>query len=470
MTHAVAIGLAVGCLIACAAGAQDTPAATTTIADQTDVSVTVYNSNLALVRDTRKLSLPTGEVHLQFSDVAQQIRPETVSLLSLSQAGSLVTLEQNYEYDLMSPAKLMEKYVGKEVRLVNYDTQLRFTEVIAKLLSVNESPVFQVGEQIYLGHPGLVVLPGVPENLIAKPTLVWLLNNAQAEQTLQAAYLTAGLNWRADYVITLDRGDVRMDLAGWVTLDNQSGAEYRNAELKLVAGDVNVVRPAPKMERMADQATVLAMAAPPREEAFAEYHLYSLPRRTTIKQNQSKQVSLLSASGIAVTKEYEYAGQPDFILQRIPPIKEAKVSAFLKFMNKADNSLGVPLPAGVMRIYQPDSSGALQFAGEDQIQHTPKDEEVRLRLGNAFDVVAERIQTDYQVVSDRVFQSAFKITLRNHKDVDIVVKVVEPMAGDWTILEKSHDFEKRDANTAVFNLPVPKNGEAVLTYRAQVRT
>lgn len=442
----------------------------TTLSDQTDVAVTVYNNDRALVRDRRKVKLPSGEISLKFMDVAEQIQPETVSLKSLNHPGTLHILEQNYEYDLMSPSKLMEKYVGKEVRLVNQDTKLNFQEVQAKLLSVNEGPVYQVGNDVYLGHPGNVVLPQIPEELIAKPSLIWLLSNDGADHEVEATYLTAGLSWKADYVVTLNKAENAMNLEGWVTLDNKSGATYQNGQLKLVAGEVNIVQ-APRPMRFAGAAMMeKAAAAPPmREESFAEYHLYSLPRRTTIKQNQSKQVSLLSAQEIAVKKVYEYRGNVAYYSQPMPKVENEKVGVFISFWNKEANHLGMPLPGGIMRVYQEDSEGMLQFAGEDSLKHTPKDEEVRLRLGNAFDIVGERMQKDYKRIADNIHQAEFEIVLRNHKELDITVDVVEPMEGDWEILRSSIEHEKKDARTAVFHVPVAKNGEAKLTYRVQVR-
>lgn len=446
--------------------------AETTLQDQTDVAVTIYNNDLGLVRDRRKIKLLPGEQSLRFMDVAEKIRPETVSLKSISAPGALAILEQNYAYDLMSPAKLMEKYVGKQVRLVNLSTEVSFSQVDAELLSVNGSPVYKVGRDIYLGHPGQVVLPEIPENLIAKPTLIWILQNNGTDHDVEVTYLTAGIGWSADYVVTLDKTETKLDLEGWVTLNNQSGAQYTNAQMKVVAGEVNIVQPEMRMALdMPAGVAMKAMAAPApmREETFAEYHLYTLPRRTTIKQNESKQVSLLTATAVHVAKVYEYRGNEGFYSQPIPPQKEEKVGVFLKMMNKEENHLGMPLPAGVMRVYQEDSEKMLQFAGEDRIKHTPKDEEVRLRLGNAFDVVGERTQTDFQRLSDRIFESAYEIKIRNHKQNDITVDVVEPMTEDWTILEKSHEFVKKDARTAVFSLPVPVNGETVLTYRVRVQ-
>ncbi|MBX7255249.1 MAG: DUF4139 domain-containing protein [Candidatus Hydrogenedentes bacterium] len=444
-----------------------------TLAEQTEVAVTAYNNDLALVRDVRKLKLLPGEFSLRFADVAQQIRPQTVSLKSANAPGSLRVLEQNYEYDLISPSKLMEKYVGKPVRLQNFDNQIRVSDVEAELLSVNEGPVYKVNDEIYLGHPGTVVLPDIPEELISKPSLIWLLDNDQSEQTVEVTYLTGGFTWQADYVLTLSEDAANLDLAGWVTVTNSSGATYNNAQLKLVAGEVNVVRipEDPSGGLVFDlNSDGLARSVQPTEESFAEYHLYTFPRKTTIKQNQTKQLNLLQASGAKSVKKYEYRGQPEFYFTKFGPLPEQKVETYLEFDNKEANQLGMPLPAGTMRVYQADKEGMLQFAGEDRIEHTPKDETIRLKLGNAFDIVAERVQTDFQQLAPNLTQSSFEITLRNHKDQDIVVDVVEPMVGDWSIQAKSHEFTKKDANTAVFSLPVPKDGETKLTYTVRVKT
>ena len=453
--------------------AQSPSPAETTLKDQTDVAVTVYNNNLALVRDTRKISLPTGKQALRFSDVAAQIRPETVSLKSVSTPGALRVIEQNYEYDLMSPAKLMEKYVGKDVKLINFDSKVGFTEKPALLLSVNESPVYKIGDDIFLGHPGNVVLPKIPENMIAKPSLIWLLENTAAQQTIEATYLTGGIEWRADYVVTLDKTETKIDIAAWVTLNNQSGTQYTNAQLKLVAGEVNVTKDVEAevaYDINGDGVMPAAAPAPMRQEAFGEYHLYTLPHRTTINQNQSKQVSLLTANAVKAAKIYEYRGQEQFYYQPVPPNPTPDhVPVYLKFSNKQDNQLGVPLPGGVMRVYQEDSEGMLQFSGEDRVEHTPKDEEVRIKLGTAFDIVAERKQSDFKLIASNVTESAYEIKVRNHKTADIVVDIVEPFNNDWQILEANQKYVKKDAHTAVFSVPVPKDGETVITYRVRVK-
>ena len=443
----------------------------TTGEDRTDLAVTIYNNNRALVREQRSIKLMPGEVDLKFMDVPELIMPETVSLKSLNDAASLRILEQNYEYDLMSPEKMMEKYIGKDLRLIQKSEEGHYAEVEAKLLSMNNGPVYQIGEDIYLSHPGNVVLPKVPADLIAKPTLIWKLMNGGTDHTVEATYLTGGLSWRADYVVQYDEKANSLDLEGWVTLTNQSGAYYRDAQLKLVAGEVNVVQENRMYKSMARGAPMAEMAIADmgmQEESFAEYHLYTLPRRTTIKNNQTKQVSLLSGKNAAVKKIYEYRGQTHYYASRMPQFEPEKVSAYLTFKNEEENQLGMPLPAGIMRVYQEDSSGALQFSGEDRIKHTPKDEEIRLKLGKAFDIVAERKQMNYQPLANNLHESTFEITIRNHKEQAVTVDVVEPFSGKWRVTASSHKHVKKDAFTGVFSLDVPADGETVLEYTVRI--
>jgi len=439
--------------------------------ERIDVAVTAYNNGLALVRDVRRLNLADGESLLKFSDVAEQIRPETVSLRSLGSGRLLRVLEQNYEYDLVSPQKLMEKYVGRTVRLVNFHESLGFESVEAELVSMNQGPVYKINGEIFLGHPGNVVLPEIPDNLTARPSLIWTVDSDAGRQDVEASYLTNGISWRADYVITLARNDKQLDLDGWVTLNNQSGATYSDAKVKLVAGEVNRVYDEMRGRREYEAKMLRSMdeAVMPQEEAFAEFHLYSLPRRTTIKQNQSKQVALLGANGVKAAKKYEYRGDVSYYSQKMPPLSDEHVDVFLEFRNEEKNALGIPLPGGVMRIYQEDSEGMLQFAGEDRVQHTPKDETVRLMMGQAFDVIGERVQVDYDVLGGNVYESEYRVTLRNHKEQDIVVDIVEPMPSDWRVLTSSVAFEKHDAHTAVFSVPLKADEEAVVTYRVRVR-
>ena len=448
---------------------------TSTLADQSQVALTIYNSNLGLVKDIRTITVAEGENELRFMDVASQIMPTTVHIKSLTDTASLHVLEQNYEYDLLSPEKLMEKYVGKEVRLLDKnDYTGQETFISATLLSTNGSPVYQVGNEIHIGLPGRMILPELPGTLIAKPTLVWLLGSTPAgPQTIEASYLTNDITWQADYVAVLNTDDTKADLSGWVSIDNQSGATYTNASLKLVAGDINRVQPKdlPGQLSMGRLEMARAVAAPQfEEESFFEYHLYSLDRQTTVKDNQTKQMTLLSASDIPITKRLIFEGNRAYHIQSSgTPLSSQKVSVVLEITNAIDNNLGMPLPKGTVRVYTADTQGSLQFVGEDRIDHTPKDETIKIKMGEAFDVVGERTQTQFQRISTTVSEVSWEISLRNHKDEDVIVRVNEPIAGAWEVLSASHQHEKADAHTLRFEVSIPKDSEVKVTYRVRVR-
>ncbi len=446
----------------------------TGLEDQTGIALTIYNVNLGLVKDQRELRMPAGTGELKFMDVASQIIPASVHIKSLVNAGSLQVLEQNYEYDLLNPQKLMDKYVGKEVKLYQKNPYTEREEIVsATLLSNNGGPIFRIGDEVTFGHPGRIIFPGVPENLISKPTLVWLIENSlSSPQKVEASYLTNGINWRADYVVTLNDKDDKADLSGWVTIDNQSGATYRDAKIKLVAGDVNRVKDQGMYEqRMMKVAAAAAKAEPQfREEEFFEYHIYTLQRQATVKENQTKQISLVNADDIKVKKELVFYGAQYYYQSRYgESISNQKVAAYVEIANRKEDNLGIPLPKGTVRVYKKDGEGSLQFVGEDSIDHTPKDEKVRVKLGDAFDVVGTRKQTDWKKIASDTYEASFEISLRNHKKEDVVVRVVEPIPGDWTMLSASHDYKKTEAFTAEFNIPVQKDKETRLTYRVRIR-
>ena len=441
----------------------------TSLNEQEAVSITVYNSNLGLVKDVRRLTLPSGVTELKFGEVAAKIMPHTVHIKSLTDPARLQVLEQNYEYDLLTPQKLLEKFVGKEITILKDGVEVPIT-----ILSTNQGVVYKLGGRIFTGQPHNLIFPNIPNNLISQPTLVWLLeNHGAAPQQIEATYLTQGITWKADYVAVLDSKDKNMDLNGWVTLDNQSGATYQNARLKLVAGDVNRVieqRGAADAVRALAEVSAKASPAPFSEESFFEYHLYSLQRPTTIKDQQTKQVALLSSDNVPVTKRYFYYGAQQYLRQRYGvPISTQKVGTYVEIANKKENRLGMPLPKGVLRVYKADTDGSLQFIGEDRIDHTPKDETIKIKMGDAFDIVGERKQTDWRKIADNLYEVAFEISLRNHKDERVTVSVVEPMLRDWEILSSSHSYKKIDAHTAQFDIPIARDGETKLQYRARFK-
>jgi hypothetical protein len=463
------------CLLGSAPALSQAATLTSTLTDQTQMALTIYNSNIGLVKDLREIELAEGENELRFMDVAAQVMPATVHIKSLASTPELSILEQNYEYDLLSPEKLMEKYVGKEVKLLDKNYFTGQEEVVtATLLSNTGSPVYQVGNEIYIGLPGRVILPQIPENLIAKPTLVWLLRSKAGKQKIETSYLTNQITWQADYVTVLNTDDTKADLSGWVSIDNKSGATYKNATLKLVAGDVHRVEPKVVYRETMALATQDAAPAPPqfKEEGFFEYHLYTLDRPATVKDNQTKQMTLLTANDIPVTKRFILQGQQGYFYNTYSSDDELpteKVSVYLEIENSQKNNLGMPLPKGTVRVYKADKDGSQQFIGEDQIDHTAKDETVKVKMGEAFDVVGKRKQTDYKRIARTISEMGWEITLRNHKPEEVTVRVNEPVPGDWEVLSASHKYEKADAHTLRFDVPVPKDGEVKIIYRVRVK-
>ena len=450
-----------------------------TLSDQQSVAVTIYNENLALVKDTRRVRLDLGQNRLALREVSGRMRPETAQLRSLTNPGSFAVLEQNFDFDLLTPAKLLEKYVGRTVRIVRTHptTGVESLEP-ATVLAANSGVVLRIGDRVETGLPGRIVFDGVPPNLRDRPTLVTELASDRAgTQTVELSYLSGGLAWKADYVAELNAADSALDLNGWVTLTNTSGTAYPNARLQLVAGDVNRVR---DEMRLAAKASGMMRAEAPAsrpmaQESLFEYHLYTLARPTTIADSQTKQVALLGAAGVPVTKDLVLQGSDYYYRSSIGGIgQKMKVGVFVQFENREASRLGLPMPKGVVRVYKKDSAGNAQFIGEDAIDHTPKNESVRLKLGEAFDVTADKKQTEFKRRDNHspwsyVHESAYEVVLKSAKKEPVTVIVREPVPGDWTMLEQSHKHAKVAAGTAEWKISVPAEGNATLRYRVLVR-
>ncbi len=443
--------------------------------EQKEVAVTIYNGNLALVKDARRIKLDREFNRLAWREVSAQMRPETAQLRNLTNPVGFRLQEQNFDFDLLTSEKLLEKYLGKEVTVIrtNPATGVEAREK-AMILATNGGTILKFADRIETGVPGRLAFPGVPENLRDQPTLVIsLINPVAGEQDLELSYLTAGLSWHADYVAELNERDNHLDFNGWVTLTNQSGATYPNARVQLVAGDLNRVHPQLPISRNVSMAK-MADADEIKQESLFEYHLYTLQRTTTLAENQTKQVALLSATGVPVRKEflltgvnYYYSGQYDKIGQKL------KVGVFVEFHNKGEG-LGIPLPKGIIRAYKKDKQGNAQFVGEDQIDHTPTNEVVRFKLGDAFDVTADRKQTDFQRLGGEgrqyaVFESAHQIVLKNAKKEAVTVIIREPVPGDWTMVSESQSHTKATSGVVEWKVSVPADGKATLTYRVRVK-
>jgi len=443
-------------------------------ADRRGVGVTIYNQNFGLVRDSRRVRLDRGRVELAFEDVPAHIQPESVRLHGATAGARLQVLEQNYRYDLLTPSKLLEKYVGRTISVYRYDPKTG-TEAkkSAEVLGVEGGVTLRIDGEVTSDFQGRFAFDAVPPNLLQKPTLVWLLDSDRAEQDVEVSYLTQNLNWRADYVLELDASESRANLTGWVTLENRSGTSYENAALRLVAGDVNRAPAAEimPMDAVSDSAQASSTSSAFREQGLFEYHLYTLDRPTTLLDRETKQVSLLSAEGVVISKRLVSSGDAGIYRQRYPePLRNQKVSVFVELENRERNRLGLPLPRGTVRLYQADAAGAPQFLGEDSIEHTPRDETLRLKVGEAFDVLAERVQKEFTQLDRCLAESAFEIELRNHKSSDVEVTVNEPVGGDWEVREHDQPFVKVDQGTLRFDVKVPARSSSKISYRIVVRS
>jgi len=422
-------------------------------ADERKVSITVYNRDLGLVKDVRDVEVERGRTELSFTEVASRIDPTSVRF-SIAGGGAEV-LEQNYEYDLISTTKLLDKALDHRVEV--YTEEDRFFDGIL-LAADHESLVLReaAGGVNVVGREQVVhvSLPDLVEGLVMRPTLRWLLDvAASGERTVEIDYLTSGIQWHAEYVGVVDDDDRELDFSGWVSIDNQSGAAYPEAELKLVAGEVRRLQPERPVPRAAFAEMVDAAKVGFQEEAFFEYHLYTLPRPTTIRDRQTKQITLFPATETRVTKVFRYDGARD----------PRSVRVELQLKNDRDSGLGMALPAGTVRMYKRDRGGSLQFIGEDRIRHTPRDEQVDLYIGNAFDIVAERKVLESRRITDRVREESYEISVRNHKEEAADVVLVEHLRGDSRILDSSHAYEEKDAFTVEFPVNVGAGQEIKVT-------
>ena len=440
-----------------------------------EVELTVYSSDLGLVKEIRTLALSEGENLVRYSDVPSSINPASVHFSSLSDPEGTLVLEQDYEYDLVNTSKLLQKYVDMQIAL----TTDQGTVYTGTLLSGLDDAILATEDGIKvirLSHIQEFFFPELPEGLITKPTLVWLLvAAAEGEQRVRVTYLTGGINWQADYIALLAPDDESLSMTGWVTLDNNSGATYKEARLKLVAGDIHMAPEVGLMVSMAERVLELPVPGPAVEErAFFEYHVYEVKRPVTVRDRQTKQIEFVAAPSVEVEKVFVYEASPPFspryggaIIEPDYGVRsDAKVQVRLEFANQEERGLGLPLPQGTVRVYKEDVGGGAEFVGEDRIDHTAKDEEISLYLGNAFDIVGERVQARFRQLAERVIEESYEITLRNHKTEDVTVRIIEHLfrAQDAEIVASSADYEMLDATTIQYEVEVSADGEAKIEY------
>jgi len=435
-----------------------------------EFSITVYNQDISLVKQKESFNFSKGTREISLRGVPSRIDPTSVHFKPLRDANRIALLEQNYRYDLVSPSKIFERYLDEKIQLTTKGD--KFYE--GALLSFNEG-------QIVIKNGGLSIVrvdeirdyhfPDLPEGLLTKPTLVWLIESGiEGRRDCEVSYLTKGLNWHAEYVAVVDQRDENLELSGWVSLDNNSGATYENAKLKLIAGEIHLVEARPTYLVDREGLGRPSKAVPQFEERpFFEYHLYTLARPTTLKDKETKQLSLFPSASTPVKKIYTFESRPYY--PRARGEQQQKVAVTLEFSNSRKEGLGIPLPEGKVRVYKADRDGSLEFVGEDRIDHTPKDEKVRLFVGNAFDIVGERSQKERKELTPKLIEETYEVKLRNHKEEKVEVVVVERFyrSRDWEIIESNYTYTKKDAWTVEFVIPVKVDGESVLEYKVRYR-
>jgi hypothetical protein len=437
--------------------------------DRKSVTITIYNNNIALVSETRDVELPMGDISLIYSGVPSLIIPDSIQLETVSRPDGISVLEQRYEYDLQNRMKLRKKYIGEKVKLHYKHPSGNEEEVKdATIIAVDERTVLKVADEIIFDIPGYLSFPPLPGGLYDTPTVVWELRNEFADiHTLNVTCLTRGMSWEADYTLMLSPDENKVDLKGWATIYNGSRMDFRDARLKLAAGEINLEPeskgPQPRYARAPESGESF------REKRFFEYHLYELKGKTDLEDDLRKQISFKDTSSVPVVKKYFIKGSEEYYYSQYRQgVTRDTAGIMLEFSNDRSAGLGTALPAGVVRVYKRDSSGDVQFVGEDSIGHTAESEVIRIRTGKAFDIVSERRQTDWIRISEGVFEAILEIKVRNLRDENVSVTVIEPVPGDWMVLRTSHEFRKTSANILEFDLDIPSKKETVLEYRIRV--
>src|SRR5882724_492657 len=475
-------------------------------------ALTIYNQQFAVVRQKLPLDLRSGVNHLQVTDITAHLEPDSVILRSLDTGRHLQILEQNYRNDPISQQLLLSLYEGKTIDFLETDKDGTARIVQGKIIRSgyvphyaafqsygpqyaaqqaavaqgSEQPVIEVNGKLQFSLPGQPVFPALADDTVLKPTLSWeLLADKQGAAPAEFSYVTGGMNWEASYNVIAPAKSNVLELVGWVTLDNQSGKTFRDAHIKLMAGDVNKVQPQGlnriQMYAMIQGSAGAAQFGPPvTEKTFDEYHLYTLEHSTTLHDRETKQVEMVRATGIQSKAVYVYDGfKADPNSQNWPletirqqesygALSNPKVWVMQEFKNSSENHLGMPLPMGRVRFYRRDEDGQLEFTGENNIGHTPKDETLRLYTGNAFDITGDRSRTDYRAdFNARWLDESFEIKVRNHKTETIEVRIVEHLYRwtNWDILKNSDAFKKLDSKTVEFLMQIPADGEKTLAYK-----
>ncbi|MCS6817868.1 MAG: DUF4139 domain-containing protein [Blastocatellia bacterium] len=452
----------------------------TTRSDRQRVTLTIYANDLGLVREIRRVRLPRGIARIRVQDVASTLDPATVSVTTRDGGAAFAVLEQTYAYDVLKPDRLLERSVGRELTLVRrlmVNGAEQLIPVKAVLLAYRDGQaVWKIGDEIVI-QPAIAEIrfPSLPEGLTVQPALLWTVRNeAGSERELELSYLASGLSWEAHYVLTVDGAERSADLNAWATVTNRSGVAFHQAELRLMAGEIQRVGPSRPREIELYALAREAQAQVPdvqRQEVF-EYHVYAFDRPVTLEHNETKQLALVAARDVGLRKEYVVTGQGYYYRQPVEPgqpIREP-VRVMLSFRNAKEHGLGLPLPAGTVRIYKRDPQAGPQLLGEDRLPHTPREEWARITVGRAFDLIVERRQTAFQRIGRDAYESEYELLVRNRKNEDVTLTVIEPVGGDWEILHSTFPWERAGAFAIRFAVPVARGAEARLVYRVRVRS
>ncbi len=440
-----------------------------------EIDITIYNQDIALIRDLREIKLEKGKNIVKVSDVPSRIDTTSVHFKSLTKTQDCRIIEQNFEYDLVNSDKLLNKYIDQEIKVITRDNAIYKGYLLSYdgrhiIISQNRTngPIYMIDRENIRD----IEFPQLLEGLITRPTLVWEIESLDNNMHLiELSYLTRGINWQADYVANISKDEKILSLNGWVTIDNRSGVSYEYAKVKLIAGEINLEKEAYKVDEL--KMAIMAETLPQFEEkSFFEYHMYTLTRKATIKNNQTKQISLLSVQDIPMEKRYVYDGKlyRNYYFDNWKGLDyNPKVSVYIGFKNSSDSGLGIPLPKGKIRVYKTNDDDTLQFIGEDFIDHTPKDEVIELLIGTTFDIAGERRIMEHKKIANNIYQDTYKIIIRNHKEEPIKVSIIEHQWGDWKILKSNYKYKKIDAYKIEYVVEVPENGEKEVTYTAEYR-
>ncbi|MGM0507702.1 MAG: DUF4139 domain-containing protein [Fusobacteriota bacterium] len=411
--------------------------------DTTELSVTIYNNNFGVVKEKRNLDLKRNDTLINYKDVAQHIETDSLIIKGVN------ILESNYEYDLVNKQKLLSRYLGEKIYIMD-ETQKREY----KLLSVNNGIVVQNTEtqEIYLDPKGQMILPELKKELQIKPSFIWEIESGRSDNYIDVSYLTKKINWEANYVLNLK--DKRLDLIGWVNIENNSGKDYKNSNLKLIAGDVKRVQENPKMKYLASRSSANAESQV-KEQSFFDYHIYEIKRKTDLKNNQDKQIKFIKTTNSKFKKYYKFSNY------------DQKVRIMIQFENSEQNRLGSPLPKGKVKVYK-EEKDMKEFVGEDRIDHTPKDKSIKLNIGTAFDIEGDLKQKDYDKLNRNLNEKEMEYTFKNHKDEDAQIQVEHNLNGDWEIINTSDEYQKESNQKVLFDIEVPANETKKINFRYRV--